>query len=217
MLKRYFLTTLSCFGLIAGYAVSLIPFMLLGSLQQGSHKTLLLFSWAILVLLSLLPILSFIIQKIWFFEGNGHQLPLEELQKTLLSFNAASSPVHIKKKRRKITASWNYQEKFWCIRMQQENITNLYELLLTFHAPTKTVIVKDRLRSLAVLYCPEEIKTGFWTRPALYLGANIQSKKTQALIAHKDKAITSFQPKELKTIILGTILNKGWNIRYSIL
>lgn len=216
MIKRYSLTIVAWTLLVLFYASTLLPFLLFSQMVQRIGNVTVFLTWAGLVLLSLLPALSYLTRKIWFIEGQGAMLPLEKLQQTLLGFNNAENPVHCSTKKKKIIANWNYEEKTWCLQMHKAEISKFYELHLEFHEAVKTVIVRDRVRSLDILYCPD-LKLGFWAKPSLTLWSSYSPKRSLAIATDYTHASGLFKHHELKSMVVGTIVENGWSVRYSLL
>ena len=215
MIKRYFLTIIAFLLLLLGYALTLIPLVIIGTgLEQQTH--LLGFGiWGLLVLGSLIPALSMIISKIWFFQGHGEPVALKILQKKLLAVNHGNGPVQVQEKKKKFIVTWHYANPQWCELMNRMGMDKLYELHLVFDNATKTVVIADKIRSLRFVDCPEKVKTGFIAKPKPFLKVNLGKQWSIDNYTGAQPQDYSFQPGEIKSPVLGSILKCGWNVRFS--
>ena len=87
MIKRYLLTFMGFFILATGYLFTLLPLLMVRSGLSNQTYLEALAVWGVLVLLSLGPAVSFLLRKIWFFEGTEQSVSLEKLRSTLLEVN----------------------------------------------------------------------------------------------------------------------------------
>ncbi len=214
MIKRYFLTITAFFLLMLGYAVTLTPLVIIGTgMEQQTH--LLAFGiWGLLVLGSLVPALSMIIRKVWFFRGHGEPVALEILKEKLLAVNNAEGPIQVQEKKKKFVVTWNYSSPQWCELMNRGGMDALYELHLIFDNATKTVVVADKVRALRFIDCPEKVKTGFIGKPKLFLKVGLGEQWSVDNYIDTEPQDYSFQPGEIKSPVLGSILKSGWNTRF---
>ncbi len=217
MVKRSFLTFVALTALSLAYLLTLLPLVILASGLAGKTYTLSVLIWGFFVLLSLIPVLSLIIRNIWFFEGKGESIPTAHLRELLLAINAGENPVQVEEKRKKLLVTWRYQDDKWCRYMQATNIKKLYELRLSFHAPTKTVYLSDRVRPMEILICTTDIKKGFFPRLQPFFKVHLGPQWNISLFKERSELDYRFQPREIKSPIMGTILENGWNVRFTLL
>lgn len=215
MIKRYFLTIIAFILLLLGYTATLTPLVVIGTgMEQQTH--LLAFGiWGLLVLGSLIPALSMIIRKVWFFRGNGEPVALKILKKKLLAVNSVEGPVQVQEKKKKYIVTWHYASSHWCELMNRGGMDTLYELHLFFDNATKTVIVADKIRALRFVDCPEKVKIGFIAKPKPFLKVSLGEQWSVDKYTSAEPQDYSFQPGEIKSPVLGTILKCGWNVRFS--
>jgi hypothetical protein len=215
MIKRYFLTIIAFLLLLLGYAVTLTPLVVIGTgLEQQTH--LLAFGiWGVLVFGSLIPFLSMIIRKIWFFRGHGEPVALKMLQEKLLAVNHGKGPVLVQEKKKKFIVTWHYANPQWCELMNRIGMDRLYELHLFFDNATKTVVFSDKNRSLRFVACPEKVRTGFIAKPKLFLKVSLGEQWSVDNYTGAEPQDYSFLPGEIKSPVLGTVLKCGWNVRFS--
>lgn len=215
MIKRYFLTIIAFILLLLGYAVTLMPLVIVGTgMEQQTHQ-LAFGIWGLLVLGSLGPALSMIIRKVWFFHGHGEPVALEILKETLLAVNTIAGPVQVQEKKKKFVATWHYSSPQWCELMNRSGMGALYELHLFFDNATKTVVVADKMRSLRFVDCPEKVKTGFIGKPKLVLKVGLGEQWSVDNYIDREPHDYSFQAGEIKSPVSGSILKSGWNVRFS--
>ncbi len=215
MLKRYFLTFFWLFLLLIVYLVSLVPLLLVKDQLDESTAMMALCLWGVLVVLSLLFLLERLIKKIWFFQGTGESASLEQLQQRLLSINETKGPVQVIRKQQKLLVTWRYQEVLWCEMFSRLGMCRLYELHCRFDAATRTVLLTDRIRTADFLICPERVKIGMLRIPLPFFRVRPRRLGSIAQYATREPHEYDFHPREIKAPVMGTILDSGWNVRFS--
>ncbi|WP_028584392.1 hypothetical protein [Desulfogranum mediterraneum] len=214
MLKRYLLTLVGFLLLCLCYCLTLVPVLLAGAALEGRTYLLTLCSWGFLVLCSLPPAFSLLIGKIWFFPGQGEPLPLEELKSLLLDINALNGPVRTRERRKKLIISWHHQDQAWRKHLERAGLKRLYELHLVFQPATRTVLVSDRFRRVSFEPGTARAKTALFARPRPML--QLKRGEQWNLEAYRGRQAHDFEfrPREIKSPVIGTILNSGWNVRF---
>ncbi len=214
MVKRYTLTLGAFIFLLLGYALSLLPLLLVRQVMQEERYMQALMVWAISALLLLLPAVTLIIRKIWYFQGQGPTLELDAIERKLLTVNEMDCPVRVVKKKRGLIVTWKHEDFKWCDYMSYAGMKACYELHLRFEPSTNTVNTGDRIRSIYFIVCPDEVKTGLFSRPKPLLG--LDSNKQWSMDRYSDCTPMdfTFMPQEIKYPVLGTLLQNGWNIRF---
>lgn len=216
MLKRYFLTFFWLLLLLGAYLISLLPLLVVKDQLDQSNYTLAVCIWAVLAVLSFIPVLSRLINTIWLFPGKGAPVSQEELKERLLSVNGTQGPVQVNKKRHTLIVTWRYEETQWCELLSSLGICRLYELHCRFDAATRTVLLVDRIRSADFLICPDRVKIGFLRIPLPFFRVRPRHLGSVAQYATMAPHEYSFHPREIKAPIMGTILASGWNVRFSL-
>ncbi len=217
MLKRFALTLFSLLLLLIGVLISLTPLLVVRTRLDAPTFAMVLCLWAALIILVLIAVVGMILQKIWFFQGTGDPISLEQVRQRLLTINAMHCPVVAIADRKKMIFTWRIRETQWCELFSRLGISRLYELHCRFDADSRTVFLSDRIRRADFLICPDQVKTG-WRRIPLPL-LRVQSRRLgtveqYATVAAYDYAL---HPREIKSPIMGTILACGWNVRFSLL
>ncbi len=217
MVKRAFFTLFGLSLLFCLYGLSSLPLWVIKGNPDLGPYGIAVALWACLVLVSFFPSLAFLIHRVWFFKGRGEPILLKLLNANLLNLNKQKVPVQVVKKKNKLIITWRYQEELWCELLNKLEINNIYELHLTFDNATKTVNMSDRKRSINLLLCPADIKTGFFSFPKPVFRVTLDSKQNLDSFKSKPPYDYAFLPREIKSPVLNSILNSGWNIRFRLL
>ncbi len=216
MLKRFLLTFFWLFLLLLLYLLTLLPLLVVRSQLDDPSFIWAFCLWGALAVLSFIPVLSRLIKQVWFFQGTGETLTLEQLQERLLSVNGMQGPVQAIRKRKSLVFTWKYQETLWCETFVRLGLSRLYELHCRFDPATRTVFLKDRIRKADFVICPERVKIGCLRIPLPFFSVRKRrlSGIEQYAILEPDEY--AFHPREIKSPIMGTILASGWNVRFSL-
>jgi hypothetical protein len=217
MIKRTLLSLLALLAVAGGYLFSLLPLLVARNGLAGGQFSLALLIWSLLVLVTLPPLLTALCRKIWFFPGLGEAIAPELLHALLMEVNTMNCPVRVRSKGKKMVVSWRLDDPSWCERIQLSGMKRAYELWLTFDSATRTVQMIDRRRKIRFVRCPDKVKQGLFTNPSPQFRVSYGpdwglDNYRQALAADY-----SFQPGEIKSPLLSTILKNGWNVRFNLL
>ena len=170
--------------------------------------------WLALACLSLPVVLQVLLRRVWFFVGSGVAVEEGELRGRLLAVNNLDAPVRVVERRRKLVVGWRHDEVQWCELLSRRGLSSLYELHLRFEPRTRTVTLMDRRRPVQFLFCPEGVRTG---RPRVVLPLLRPGRfGTVDQYAATEPFQYDFLPREIKAPVLGTILQSGWNVRFSL-
>ena len=173
--------------------------------------------WLTLACLSLPVVLQVLLRRVWFFPGTGVAVDEDELRGRLLAVNNLDAPVRVVERRRKLVVGWRHDEVQWCELLSRRDLRSLYELHLHIDPRTRTVTLMDRRRPVQFLFCPEGVRTG---RPRVVLPL-LRLRPSRLGSVEQYAATESFQydflPREIKGPVLGTILQSGWNVRFSLI
>ena len=217
MLKRYAFTLFSLFLLLIAVLISLTPLLVVRTRLDAPTFAMALCLWAALSILVVIAVAGTILKKIWFFQGTGDPVSLEQVRQRLLTINTMQCPVAAIATRKKMILTWRIQETQWCELFSRLGISRLYELHCRFDADTRTVFLSDRIRSADFLICPDQVKLGRRRIPLPLLRA--QSRRFGTIEQYSTLAAYDYalHPREIKSPVLGTILACGWNVRFSLL
>ena len=199
-----------------GWAMSLLPLLLLWPHVEFKFMLPALAVWAALHILPLPFFLRTIIHKVWFFPGKGEPVLQEMLEFMLLGVNEIPNPVQAEKKGKNIRLRWHCQDPDWCRLMALAELRRQYELTLSFDTPTRTVTMRDRVRPVDFSLCPVKIRTGLLTSPRFC--CFVRSGEQYGISSFEQTAAEDwrFKPQELKTPVFNTILRNGWNVRFEL-
>ncbi|HHB76490.1 MAG TPA: hypothetical protein ENK84_08090 [Desulfobulbus sp.] len=217
MIKRYLLTFCAFFLLVIGYLLTLLPLQIVRSDLSTATYGKALLVWGILVALSFVPAVAMIIKKIWFFHGTGVPISEKELRAALLTVNRLKIPVRVTEGRKQLIAGWRYDDPYWCEQMVAGHVSRLYELHLRFDEATHTVRVTDRLRKVNFDLCPVRVKTGLLALPRPFFALTRRKNYTIEKYGDMVPSDFSFQPAEIKSPLLNSILARGWNVQFTLL
>ena len=174
------------------------------------------FAWLALACLSLPVVLQVLLRRVWFFPGTGVAVDEDELRGRLLAVNNLDAPVRVVERRRKLVVGWRHDEVQWCELLSRRGMSGLYELHLRFEPRTRTVTLMDRRRPVQFLFCPEGVRPG---RPHVVLPlVRLRPGRLGSMdqYAATEPFQYDFLPREIKAPVLGTILQSGWNVRFSL-
>jgi hypothetical protein len=202
--------------LIACYAISYLPLLLVQSYLQVDQFIIASLAWLLISLLSLPFFLRHLLKKIWFFQGNGEPVTANTLEDLLLEINDFDTPITVWKKRKKIFASWRYTEPLWSERMAINGVKKIYFLQLLFNQNTKTVSMVDGIKYANFDLCPIKVRTSLLTRPRFYPCVQVTAEDNLHIFKKMNAEEYKFTPDEIKTAIFNTIINNGWNVIFKL-
>ncbi len=217
MFNKYFRMISGLILLLLVYCISLLPLIVVRSHLEYEQFLVGLGIWTGCALLFLFPALGFIIRKSWFFPGSGEPVILDLLQAIIFEINTMNGPARVKKTRKELLVTWKFDEPPWAEKMDFDGIKKLYELALVFDNNTKTVLMTDRYRTLKWKLSGHKAKVGFLSLPQLCLGVETGTKWGIENYKHTDQDAYTYEPSEIKTPLLNTILKNGWNVRFQLL
>lgn len=216
MLRRWCMSigAVALLALILG--LSLVPLGLVRTQVEPSLLLTLGCLWLALIPVVLLAVANQLVQRIWFFRGQGQPISLDQLRQRLLAINAIACPVAAVRKGKRLVITWRYGELQWCELFSRLGKPRLEELHCRFDADTRTVYLMDRYRKADFLICPDRVKTGRQRLPLPLLRA--RSKRLAAIENYANLAAHdyAFVLRELKSPVLGTILASGWHVRFTL-
>lgn len=216
MLKRYLYTLLGIAALSGIYGMTLLPILAVrASLETGNYGIALIV-WGVLAGIFLFPALAVIVGKVWFFRGRGEPVVLDLLLSLLMKVNDIDAPVSVIKRGKKLVCTWRYTEPHWCERLEQKGMKRLYELWLRFDNSTKTVTLTDRYRSVNWVLSPVTVKTGWMSYSKPLFGVRTGDEWGVENYADTGPDDYAFNPHEIKSPVMNTILKNGWNVRFSL-
>ena len=216
MISRY-IKSISLFLLVLiGYALSLLPLMLVWPHLQREPLIGAMAIWGLLALVTLPFVLRMIVRKVWFFKGRGEPVIQDLLMSMIEGINDFDSPVLAWKKKNKIVLNWRYDDPKWCERMALEGVRKTYELRLFFDGNTRTVTMVDRMRKVDFDLCPIKVKTGWLRSPRLY--CRVWTGQEWGLQNFKNTSPEqySYLPREMKSPVFNAVISHGWNVRFDL-
>jgi hypothetical protein len=199
-----------------GWALSLLPLLMVWPHVELRYLLPALAAWAALHLLPFPLLLRLIISKVWFFPGQGEPVLHEMLEFMLLGVNEIPNPVQAENKGKRIRLSWHCEAPDWCRWMALADLRQQYELTLELDAATRTVIMRDRVRPVDFSLCPVKVRFGLLSSPRFFCCVRRGLEFGISNFEQTAAEDWQFKPQELKTPIFNTILRNGWNVRFAL-
>jgi hypothetical protein len=81
---------------------------------------------------------------------------------------------------------------------------------------TRTVLLADRMRIADFLICPDQVNIGFRRIPLPFFRVRPGRLGTVEQYAAAAPHEYEFNPREIKSPVMGTILTSGWDVRFSL-
>jgi len=216
MVKRFLLTVVGVLALPVLCVALLLPLLLVQEQLPSPYFEQVACGWLACILLLLIVLGNSMLKRIWCLRGKDVLTSEEQLRHRLLEIQTMNCPVSAVEKRGKVILSWRYDDIAWCGMMSRMGMERLYELRCRIDATTRTVYLIDRERSIDFLVCPDRVKTGFARICLPFL-------RTSSLHLKSIDQYNSLQPHdydfvvaEIKAPVIGTIVNSGWNVRFSL-
>jgi len=193
----------------------------LGLLDNDNTGEGKLFLWVILVSLivivvAFLPYLNFAMKRSFVFEPTGEVLPEEELRREILAINDFDVPVMVEKDGAKLLITWKYVDGEVLGLLEKHGLNKIYQLLIKFDTDKKAVVLTDILKSANFAMGVDKVNLGFGFTRGYFSGFEVGKtwgvKENFTLgQAYEYK----FDPSEIKTPVLNTILRNGWRVRFA--
>ncbi len=216
MIRRYLYTLLCLLALLGLYWLTLLPLLAVRTNLESRHFALALLVWGVIAGVLFIPALAVIIKKVWFFKGKGEPVVLDMLLSMLNHVNELDAPVMVRKHNRKIVCTWRHREPHWCERLEASGMKRFYELWIRFDNTTKTATLSDRYRAVNWDLSPISVKTGrfSFSRPLF----KVELGDAWGIENYEDTEPQEydFTPGEIKLPVMNTILQNGWNVRFSL-
>ncbi len=172
--------------------------------------------WSLCCFISLIPSLNVIIKKSWFFPGKGEPVIHSLLLSLLQEVNTFNSPVTVIQKKEKLIVTWETSNNSWQNKLEAKQIKSLYELHLYFDNNTKTVAMSDRYRLVKWDFFSKSIKKGWFSFPKPFF--HVQTGREWGIENYRESKpeAYNFMPEEIKSPLLNTITQNGWNVCFTI-
>ncbi|MCI5188536.1 MAG: hypothetical protein D3905_01815 [Candidatus Electrothrix sp. AS4_5] len=202
--------------LLIGYGLTLLPLGLVWPHVALQHLVPALIAWAMLYLLPFPLFLGWILRHTWFFRGRGEPVSQDELEARLLQVNNFNTPVQVRKKKNAMFLSWRCDDPAWCQRMFIAGLEKKYELHLQFCFENKTVIMRDRVQQVDFSLCPLKMTSGLMHSVRFYARIRTKPKWQLNFLEKTEPFDYEFHPQEIKSPVVNTVLENGWNVRLSL-
>lgn len=216
MLKRYLHTAWLLLLLCMFYLAVLLPLQLVRTSLDNKQYWLSVTIWALLIAVTFFPALAVIVKKVWFFKGHGEPVLGKLLESMLMDVNNSPGPVQIIQKRKKLVATWKYNDPQWCELFRHQGVKKMREMRLHLDNSTKTVTISDRQRSIRFISCPNKVRIGLLAIPRPFFAVQCGKKWGVENYANTGPEDYMLRAGEMKSPVMGTILKNGWNVRFKL-
>jgi hypothetical protein len=213
-----FIPFLKAFGLILLYMLALAaivwPLTLWVADDLGSILILVL-GTTVVAIAGFVPFLNGVIKRAFRFAGQGEPVPEPELRSALLSVNQFDVPVMVEERKGKLVATWKYVDARWWELLAKAGLIKSYELHIKLDAAHHRATLIDVTRSVSWGAGPTDVRLrgGFFRGvvSSYEIGKQWGIKENFELGTIYDYR---FEPQEIKTSFMNTILQRGWDVRF---
>jgi hypothetical protein len=216
LLIRYVQSLALLLLLPLAWFLSFLPLLMVWPHVQWQHLLPALVAWAALYLLPLPFFLRLILNHVWFFPGKGEPCLQEMLEFLFLGIHALPNPVAVEQKRDRICLRWHCEDETWCPWMVKAGLKTNYELSLEFDHPTRTVIMRDRIRWVNLSLCPVKVRFSLFSSPRFFCHVRNDYPTGIHFFDQIPASAYRFHPQELKSPVFSTLLQNGWNVRLAL-
>jgi hypothetical protein len=207
MVRRFLTAVLILLSYMAGGAVIL-------ALSLAIYPPL-IFIGMIVIVIGLVPAMNSTARRAFFYQGMGEPVSLEELRRRLLEVNGWDAPVTVQQtKPNTFAVTWRYLDARWWELIAKAGISKLYTLQIKVNDARHEVVLVDKLRSVEWGIGPSEVHVGVSGFVGVLLeweiGVQYGIRENFTLGEVYDY---TFSNDEIKTPVMNTILQSGWNVR----
>jgi len=170
----------------------------------------------IVIVVAFLPYLNFAMKRSFVFEPTGEVLPEEELRREILAINDFDVPVMVEKDGAKLLITWKYVDGEVLGLLEKHGLNKIYQLLIKFDTDKKEVVLTDILKSADFAVGVDKVNLGFGFTRGYFSGFEVGKAWGVKENFTLGKAYEyKFDPSEIKTPVLNTILRNGWRVRFA--
>lgn len=180
-------------------------------LMIGAILSLMLFTT-----IGMIPALNQIAKRVFYFPGSGDPLEPGRLREEIEAINRFDVPVQVIQKGKKYIITWNYVDAKWWGVLSKSGLKKVYELHVKLNEEKREAILIDVNKTVSWGVSPIKVSVygGYQRGIAFGYEAGIQWGITEAFELGKIYKF-QFRPSEIKDPVLNTILESGWNVRFS--
>lgn len=216
--KKFIQSFLAIIGYMVFMAVIGLPFFLFQKEFDEKVFTTLVIVWIAAIIVSFFPFLLWVTGKIWFFKSQDVPVELSELKKQLLEINQFDIPIVVQEtKKGGLNFTWKYVEAKWWELLAKAGLKKTYELRLRFNEKKHEVIMIDVSKSFSWRVGLTSAHIGWFSFRGVQVGFELGKqwgvKENFSLGKVYD---FKFNPSEIKTPVMNTVLKNGWNVRFGI-
>lgn len=216
--KKFFFSFLVILGYLAAMTAIGLPLFLFEEKIAPDIFWVLVLVWAGVVVILFFPFLLLAVHKIWFFRGQGAPVELVELKKQLLAINQFDIPVVVREtKKGELIFTWKYLDAKWWELLAKAGTKKSYELRARFNEKKHEALLIDVSKSLSWRAGITGARIGWWAFRGIQVGFALgQQYGLKENFQPGQVYDFKFNPSEIKTPVMNTILKNGWNVRFGI-
>jgi hypothetical protein len=189
-------------------------------IQRAPHDVRILYfglSCMVLMMIGFIPFLDFAAKRSFYFKGEGVPATDADLKNAILATNDFDVPVMATEKNRRLILTWRYVDARWWETIARAGLTKAYHLHVKLDKKRKVATLIDIQKDVTWGLGPMGVRLsgGYFRGIALgfEIGRQWGIKENFSLGKIYDY---KFQPSEIRTPVLNTILKSGWDARLGI-
>ena len=177
-------------------------------------------SYIFVVFITIIPFINVLLKRLHHYEASEDPESLEQLKSQLQDVNSIDVPVIVNESDGKLVATWRYADDKWFTLMEKKSVTKQYEIHMKFRPETHEVLLIDKLTTLTQSSGVSSSGIfSFAKRFSFFMGVIHIYERRLSYGLREDFTPGKvqdyeFQPTELKTPVVNTILTHGWDVRY---
>jgi hypothetical protein len=212
--KRFLLA----FGLVLAYMAAWVPILYAWVLlTEGDEIAVVIGAFvAVFVIgLGMIPYLNYVTKTVFRFRGKGIATSEAALRTAIQSINDLDVPIMVQERGRKLVITWRYVDAHWWEILAKAGLTKVYELHVKFNEGKEEAVLIDVLKSVAWRAGPTQVRVsgGFFRGVQSGFEAGMQWGITEGFELGKIYEF-KFSPQEIKSPVMNTILQSGWDVRF---
>jgi hypothetical protein len=171
-------------------------------------------SCMILMFITFLPFLNFTAKRSFYFKGQGTPASYADLKKAILSTNDCNVPVMVIEKKGQLIVTWKYVDAKWWETIAKAGLTKAYQLHIKLDEYKKEATLIDVEKNVLWGAGPTQVRLSGGYFRGIAVGIEVGDQWGIKENFHLGKIYDyKFQPSEIRTPVLNTILKRGWDVR----
>jgi hypothetical protein len=217
MVKRFLAAFVLVLVYLAVWAGFLYGVILLAQEDEGLLLTAILAVMAFLIL-AFIPYLDQVVKRVFYFRGQGSPVSAGALRRQIQSVNRLRNvPVMAEERLYDLVLTWKYVDARWWEVLARAGMRRIYELHVKLDEERRLATLIDVRQSVKWRAGPTQVHVGGGFGRGVILayeigeGLGIQENWQPGVVYE-----FTFEPAELKSPVMNTILRSGWDVRFGI-